>query len=507
MSTPSTNGLGQAMGDFLARLDEPHGALLREAGAALCRAIEEGHTCLPFEPGWESLRASRVVATAGERAPLVLDNGRLYLRRLWRSECALAERLRVLAKRELPPADLALPDTWPAEQQQAAHMLSRRGLVILTGGPGTGKSTLAAALAEAAAGLSVRFAAPTGRAAARLAESLQARNLPVDPMTLHRLLGYRPQHGFRHGADNPIDCDLLVVDECSMVDLGLFAKLLEAIDPSRTRLLLLGDADQLSSVEAGSVFRECVLSAENDAASLLREHVVRLCKNFRFDAASETGLLSAHMQSGDTEQALALLKNGNDAVQLASPTRRDLKTQIVGRFADLLAAKDAEAALAAAAQFKVLCPLRQGLDGAEAWNDRIRGWLPKSPQALPVIHTGNDYERQLFNGDSGILWNADGAGELCFPAAGGLRRFPAARLYDWRESFAMTVHRAQGSEYREVCLLLPPEDHPLLTRELLYTAVTRARERVRIIGSEAVFAQAMQRHTQRYSGLQERLSQ
>jgi exodeoxyribonuclease V alpha subunit len=592
--------LDVAFADLVRRLDGRGGsAELALAAALVSRRVADGHVCLPLDEyagqplsdaaprlrapsrdAWAAaLRRSPVVGSPGARTPLVLDDAdRVYLWRYWSYEQRLAAALRARAAHE-PRVDrarlradlravFASPPDADADvdwQRVAAATAALRGLCVVSGGPGTGKtSTVAQILAllvlqASARGeqLRVALAAPTGKAAARMDESLRgsaarerlppaARALwPEGASTLHRLLGARPDSVyFRHDAAHPLPLDVLVVDEASMVDLALMAKVVDAL-PADARLIVLGDRDQLASVEAGAVLgdvcgpapgcsaafaatlAECgvrAAPATSAVAAPLADVVVPLRRSWRFGAASGIGRLAAAVKEGDADAAVALLREGSHAdVAWADPPAGELPERLAevaaagfGPYAAAVARGDVAAAFAAFARFRVLCAHRTGPSGVGAVGRRVEDALAARGLLAPtagwyagrsVMVLRNDYGQRLFNGDVGLaLPDGDGEPRVWFEApGGGVRAVAPPRLPAHETVWAMTVHKSQGSEFDEVLVVLPPEPSRVVTRELLYTAVTRARRRVTIWGSPAVVAAAVATPVQRSSGLRDAL--
>jgi len=445
----------------------------------------------------------------------------------------------------------------------------RHPLVLVTGGPGTGKTTTIARVLTllAAQGLragqpapQVALAAPTGRAAERMAESLRAAvgqlralgvetavcdALPVNGSTLHRLLGVIPDSPrFRHHADNPLPYDVVVIDEASMIDLPLMTKLVEAI-ASGTRLLLLGDPDQLPSVEAGDVLSAILRSsgdgrgmAADDAAVLepllapvnrtpvappppFGGRRVQLVRGYRQSDALDLAPLAAAVREGDSAAALALLRAGSLAGVQFHENELDPLVQhrqaLMTHWQALAEAADPEQALALAGRMRLLTALRDGPQGARGLNERIEALLAGTARAATgaryfhgrlLLITENSYRHRLFNGDIGIcLRDRSGAVMAWFQGetAGQPRAFHPAALPAHESAFAMTVHKAQGAEFDVVWLQLPRRDTRVLSRELIYTGMTRARQSLRVLGSEEVLHAALARHASRLSGLSVRL--
>ena len=607
-------GHGHVCLDLAATLRNPDAALSLppegdEARASLLPSqLLHGQT---LEAWQRALLASDLVDGDGScpERPLVLGGERLYLRRYWNYERAVAASLRQrLATPEPLPADLAErldrlfppdPDAGgePDWQKLACALAVRGAFSIVTGGPGTGKTTtvvrllalLQAPAVAAGRPLRIRLAAPTGKAAARLTESIggQVSRLPVDEelrwhiptgvTTVHRLLGSRPNtRHFRHHRGHPLPLDVLVVDEASMIDLEMMASLLAALPP-RARLVLLGDKDQLASVEAGAVLGDLCRDAEagryspatrawleavsgqslaqtalavgDDQADALAQQVVMLRRSRRFGAGSGIGQLARRVNAQDGQGAQQVLVDGGYAdlhrVLLKGPEDRALERLVLegrGRargyrhYLEVLQGTRpqldtvledpawtlwAGQVLAAFDDFQLLCAVRKGPWGVEGLNLRItsallaagllsgeHGWY----EGRPVLVTRNDYSLGLMNGDIGItlcLPDATQPGRkvlrVAFPrgdGSGGLRFVLPSRLAAVETVFAMTVHKSQGSEFAHTALLLPEQLSPVLTKELVYTGITRARDDFTLIEARSgIFAEAVARRVRRVSGL------
>lgn len=512
-------------------------------GRRLFAALEAGHSCLPLDAAEAAASlATGVVGRAQTPGsfPLLLDgDGRLYLHRHYDQERRLAGHLVALGS-----APAAVPVQAADREALIAQALARR-LTVISGGPGTGKTTTVVALLGAllaqAPGLRIGLAAPTGKAAARLQEAIEARaaslpeavqaRLPRRASTLHRLLGQDAQGRFRHHAARPLPLDVLVIDEASMLDLALATRVCDAL-PAQARLLLLGDRDQLAAVESGAVFAEL---AGLPAHHPLRACVVHFERQYRFAADSPIARLATAVRSGDATAALAALSSGGaDLDWLSLPVQGGdgadgvpLDALVAGyqRYWDALAEAPAPDRLfAALADFRVLCALRSGPWGSEQLSARLAARaraLLDAPEPAgvaaawfrgrPVMITRNDPVLQLFNGDIGItLPDPASGGELrvCFPAADGSWRWIAPlRLPPHETAFAISVHKSQGSEFQRVAVVLPPQPSPVLTRELLYTAVTRARSGLCLVAAEARLREAVATATRRDSGLRARLDE
>ncbi|MGL5999401.1 MAG: exodeoxyribonuclease V subunit alpha [Pseudomonas proteolytica] len=572
----------------------------------LLDGLDGAHWC-------HALAASPLVAlavdgsAAAQSRPLVLSGKRLYLRRYWTYERRIDSALRQrLAVQETVSADLPQrlnglfdqpPPNGVVDWQKLACALATRGAFnIVTGGPGTGKTTtvvrllalLQAPAVEQGTALRIRLAAPTGKAAARLTESIsqQVRSLhvaeavrekiPTEVTTVHRLLGSRPgTRHFRHHAGNLLPLDVLVVDEASMIDLEMMANLLDAL-PAHARLVLLGDKDQLASVEAGAVLGDLCRDAEAgwyspgtrqwlesvsgetlagsgleqdlDASHPLAQQVVMLRYSRRFGEGSGIGQLARWVNQQNPEQARQLLDAGSHdlfCLRLKGEHDRALERLVLdGQGADaqgyryylnLLrtsrpAAETprddprwtdwARQLLQAFDAFQLLCAVRKGPWGVEGLNQRITAALLKARlidsdqqwyEGRPVLMTRNDYGLGLMNGDIGIalkLPETDGGQQVlrvAFPrndGQGGVRFVLPSRLNDVETVYAMTVHKSQGSEFAHTALILPDVLNPVLTKELIYTGITRAKDRFSLIETRSgVFEEAVRRKVKRLSGL------
>ena len=536
----------------LTQLAKDDSELVALAVAFVVRAVRGGSVCLdltgvaaqvgepqlPWPDPAQWLAAVSGSVLAGDPPVVHVDEGLLYLDRYWIEESRVAEDVLALAatRRSGTPPDIArLFSGTYAEQRGAAEVALSRALTVLTGGPGTGKTTtvarLLALLAEQAEldGRSrprIALAAPTGKAAARLLEAVQIEvdaldqvdkdRLPaLNATTLHRLLGSRPDTSsrFRHNRDNRLPHDVIVVDETSMVSLTMMARLLEAVRPE-SRLLLVGDPDQLASVDAGAVLADLVegLAAVDDTP------IARLVTSHRF-GESIRGLAFA-IRDGKADEALEILAAGGEHIEWvdtqhpADILRKVLVPHALAlREAAILG--DGPAALATLDEHRMLCAHRRGQHGVAYWNRQVERWLAEQTDTplwsawyvgRPVLVTANDYGLGLYNGDTGVAIQRDGVLRAVMSGSSGPVEFATSRLADIETMHAMTIHKSQGSQATEVTVLLPAEDSRLLTRELLYTAVTRARHKVRLIGSAEQVRAAIERRAVRATGLSRRLS-
>jgi exodeoxyribonuclease V alpha subunit len=491
-----------------------------------------GHSCLPLMPEDRQLLARCHLVSSGSETPLVLVHDRLYLHRYYRYEARLADQLAGLAGITHTPPDLhdLLAHSFgpdgeePDFQKKAAEVALHQSLAIISGGPGTGKTTtvvkiIGLLLAVLGNDVRIALAAPTGKAAMRLQESIGASlsgltfppeivdRIPTTASTLHRLLGVRRNRpSFRHTHDNPLPWDVVVVDEASMVDLAMMSKLVDALHP-RARLILLGDKDQLASVESGAVLADCTRS--------LPANTVELQKSYRFNSAIKA--LAQAINSGDGERVWQLLQDtGHGNVALL---RNPYFAVIGARYNDYMevVARHRECGLHAVFQafgaFRVLCATRHGQRGVAGVNAAVENHLKRmgydvtsDPWYLgrPVMVTANDYGLELFNGDIGICLPdpADGRMKVWFERGdGGHRGCLPYRIPSCETVFGMTIHKSQGSEFREVVVMLPEEENRLLNRQLIYTAVTRAKECVQIVASKNILVYALQSDYPRSSGL------
>jgi exodeoxyribonuclease V alpha subunit len=533
----------------------------------------------------KTLKQNRTVGTPGDVRPLILDNkNRLYLYRYWDYEQRLSTAIMSRINKDIDNIDLSVlrdglsrlfpenenhPFNW---QKVAAMVAAMKRFCVITGGPGTGKTfTMAKILAlllELTPGKMphILLAAPTGKAAARIGESIRAAKktlncsehvigaIPSEATTLHRMLKTIPGSPyFYYNAENQLHADVVVVDEVSMADLALTAKLFEAVK-NDARIILIGDRDQLASVETGFVLAD-ICDRQNVQAfskafcqrfkditrqdmdvsqkSLkdrpgLYDHMVALNKSYRFADTGGIGQCSRAVNQGKIDEALYLIKNSPDQISWKKLSRPDdisrfLPETVIKGYSEYLNASDPLTALALFNRFKILCAVKFGPLGVNEINRLTEETLvknslierPHSPtfpwyRGRPVLITRNDYSLDLFNGDIGITLPAPelkSADLYVYFAgvSGQIKRFHPHRLPEHETAYAMTVHKSQGSEFETILLIFPNQDYPVLTRELIYTGVTRARRRIMIWGTEKIIERAISRRIERTSGLKDAL--
>ncbi len=549
----------------LGRISEvgDHDVLLAAARAVAAARLGHSFVELAPEVAARAAASEALVADANPDTvrPLRLIGNRLYLDRYWREERRLAAALLARNGMRSDVGDLAelgaaiatlFPGGEVAEQRVAAAVALLRDLAVIAGGPGTGKTTTVARIVKLNQTLAadrgvqpplIALCAPTGKAAARLQEAVGGS---ARASTIHRLLGWLPGGRFRHDAANRLPHDLVILDETSMVPLSLMVRLVDAVRDD-AQLVLVGDPDQLAAIELGAVLRDIVGPAANspqfgpgmrvalervtgDAAGSgpgqrsFGDAVAVLRVGHR--SIASIGLLAEAIRRGDGDATVAALTpDDGSIVWLRDPATEaePLRAQAVAAYSPLIAAArdgDAERALKQLSRFRLLCSHRHGPFGVSHWTRLVEQWLREAvpgfepgaqPYAgLPLLITRNDYELRLHNGDTGVVvrgGSESAAGELraVFDPGGGTIELAPSRLADVEPLFATTVHKSQGSEFDVAALLLPEPDSPLLSRELLYTGVTRARNSLIVAGSEESLREAVARPAGRASGLRELL--
>ena len=563
------------------------------AAAILSKDAGEGHVCLPLSRlavdekmppalqscfallgeavDWQAiLLRSPAVSATDTGTPLILTGERLYLNRLWRNELTVA---RFFSETNAPlPCDeaqlrqvldtLFTSDDATDWQKVAAAVALTRRISVISGGPGTGKTTTVAKLLAALIQLSgeqkcrIRLAAPTGKAAARLTESLggalqklpltgeQLALLPNEASTLHRLLGAQPgSQRLRYHAGNPLHLDVLVVDEASMIDLTMMSRLIDALPP-HARVIFLGDRDQLASVEAGAVLGDictyaslgytaeraeelarltgCSLAAEQHSiAGALRDSLCLLQKSYRFGSDSGIGQLASAVNRGDRHTTCAVFDGTftdieKKTLQSGEEYQAMLDDALLGYqhfLTGVQQQRPPEQVIAAFGEYQLLCALREGPFGVSGLNDRLEQLLAQKRkinrtlhsrwyEGRPVMISRNDSALGLFNGDIGIALDRGQGLRVWFQMPdGSVKSFQPSRLPEHETAWAMTVHKSQGSEFNHAALILPTQLSPVVTRELIYTAITRARQRLSLYTDERVLMQAIATRTERRSGL------
>ncbi len=540
MDEISVSRLDNAFAVFLsqrAKLNKEQSKQFKNIMVRLSYAQSQGHSCLAItEQERKIILLSGLVDTEGLQ-PLVLLDNLLYLQRYWHYENILTTKVLELLKKtdkvnfenkEMLSRYFPNVGTEIDWQKKAASSAINQRFSIITGGPGTGKTTTVVkilALLQELAGqpLNIALAAPTGKAAMRLQESIGNSKgaltcseeikvlIPEQVVTLHRLLGARPPSPyFKYNAAHPLVYDLIVIDEASMIDLPLMSKLLDALKVG-ARLILLGDKDQLASVETGTVLA--------DLTSALPNNTLELKKSFRF--AGNIKRLAEAVNCQHSNNAWAILEQNSSDVGLLGVELIDYIVEKQRTYIDLIrSGADFLSVLTAFSEFQVLSATRQGLNSVDDINLRVRERLAglgliKSHGdwyiGRPVMITQNDPVLQLYNGDIGIcLQDPENNRQLIvffLHADGTVRKYFPARLPHCETVFSMTIHKSQGSEFDEVLLVLPEKMNPILTKELVYTGITRAKKIIKVLAKKEVFIETLQCKVERYSGLAVRLNE
>jgi exodeoxyribonuclease V alpha subunit len=540
---------------------------VRLAVALAVRAVRSGSVCVDLAtihtlggavdgvplawPDAVAWTAAVGASTLVEHGVVQVEGSLVYLDRYHRLEEQVCADL--VARVDAPPPEVdetALASAlarvrgphFSDEQRDAAVRAVRQGTTVLTGGPGTGKTTtvarvlvlLAAQAAARGERMSVVFAAPTGKAATRLADAVTGelesaemsphldagdRDLvsSVESLTLHRLLGWRRDNSTRfvHDRGNRLKHDVIVVDECSMVELTMMARLLEAVRPE-ARLILVGDPQQLTSVGAGAVLGDVVAGFEGDPGS----PVAALATNHRSEKhIQELAVAVQDTSAGAADRVLEILRRTSDEVEFvetddATTALRDDALAAATAVRAAAARGEAQAAVDALDDFRLLCAHREGPYGVRRWNRQVEQWLAEADHPVhgewyvgrPILVTSNDYALEVYNGETGAaVAMPDGRLRAFIAGSDRLRDYAPGRLDAVETMHAMTIHKSQGSQAKRVTVLLPEEGSRLLTRELFYTAITRAQKQVRVVGTEAAVRAAVEQQAQRATGLDTRI--
>lgn len=562
----------------------------------LSKKLAEGSVCIDLNKiNWEKLKEEdnglsnfRLVSTdelkknkfvsSGEiKKPLILSNNRLYLQRYYHYETSILSRIKAMIETEdetnsaellntikddIPKLFDKKPENQTDWQAVAAISAVINRFSIITGGPGTGKTTTVAKqlslLLKINPKMKIALAAPTGKAAARMAESLKESikktiDLPenikqkideITPSTIHSLLGTQKDSiYFRHNAENQLSYDLIIIDESSMIDIALFSKLLDAVRPD-SRLILLGDKDQLASVEAGSLFGDLCQYADelnlfsreranlinrflndseagisagriSESSHPLFQHIIELKHSYRFSAEEGIGKLSYAILSHQPDKILEFYDNKDPRVQMDENYSDAVFNEIAELYKEFINEEDPKEALKKFNRVRILCAVREGEEGVYSLNRKVEQWLQSKNLITlnsefyvnrPLMVTSNNYELGLFNGDIGIVREFNGDKRVFFESGEtDMKSVLPAFLEAVETVFAMTIHKSQGSEFNQVLTVLPKDsESKILTRELLYTAVTRAKEKVSVWGSKETVLSCVERRVERSSGIKER---
>ncbi|MDT8371684.1 MAG: exodeoxyribonuclease V subunit alpha [Gammaproteobacteria bacterium] len=554
---------------YIQRHDSSQDQLVALTAGLVSDAVSQGHVCLNLQQAsemyqgvsdvlpeiteWQTrLKNSAVVGADNEYRPLILtENGLVYLYRYWQDERHVAKAIKQRSQTTLAIDSEQLKQDfsgWNSStdgidwQKVAVIMALSKQFCVISGGPGTGKTTIVLRIIQSLLKQShpprIALAAPTGKAAARLQQSIgNSDSDRLQAKTLHRLLGISAQfEQGRYDAERPLPFDVVIVDEASMIDISLMAKLLHALAPS-TRLVLLGDSQQLASVESGAVlanlcehamtfsqqFADKVktisgieLKIEPSTQTSLSDSVVTLQQSYRFAGDSDIGRLAQAIQAARADDVIELISNSTETVWHQQP---DLTVLIAGYHAYFDLIKTAKIPLECIKAFdgyRVLCALKQGPYSVVSVNQLIEqnlarhGWRSQQDfyHGRPIMISQNDYRQQLFNGDTGLILKDD-SGDLraCFLIDNTLRWVDLSRLPAHETAYAMTIHKSQGSEFDAISVLLPDQDNSMLNRELLYTAITRAKKQLMIVANEAILRKTISTQHQRESGLAQLLAQ
>jgi len=554
---------------FIDRLNHQDDELVARIAALLTDAVSQGHVCLnlafilkqdlvqcdTLSELVTRLKKSHIVGEEGDYKPLILTNdGLLYLYRYWSDEQVVAQAIR----QRCQPVDIINSvqlqqdfSDWLSShegvdwQKVAVLMALTRQFSVISGGPGTGKTTIVLRLLKMLYGqqadLKIALAASTGKAAARLQQAItDSGNPSLEAKTLHRLLGITANNDKgRYSKQRPLPVDVLIVDEASMIDISLMAKLMQAL-PDNARLILLGDSQQLASVESGAIlanlcdkkpqfsaaFTEQIetftgmnLTRSEDQTTQLNNSIVLLQHSYRFDERSDIGQLAKAVQTGDIQTVYSVIDGAASSLWQQQLEPANIQQHVFEHYKVYFDAVsrhiEAIDCLKLFEQYHVLCALKQGPQSVASVNELVerklqkQGW--KTHQSFypgrPIMIVQNDYRQGLFNGDTGlVLYDEQGVLRACFRVDNAVRWVNLSRLPAHETAYAMTIHKSQGSEFDNVSVLLPEEESALLNRELLYTAITRAKKQITLMSTEVILAKTVSSQHQRETGLSALLS-
>lgn len=575
------------------------GDTIQRAAYFVSKKLEEGHICLDINDhnkhedeflDLEKINSSPFVSTKklDNIQPFILLNDKLYLHRYFRYETIILDKITELVKtgnnlheerkENLEKIKTIIINTFQNESETeldinwqliASLNALLNNFTIITGGPGTGKTTVITKFLSLLyllnPNVSLALAAPTGKAAARLNESItntisSLSNIPIEikekfqslnTQTIHRLLGvqYNSPY-FVHNKDNLLKYDVIIIDESSMIDAALMAKLLDSIS-SESRLIMLGDKNQLASIEAGSIFGDLcksqnnnIVFSENDinfynkfieqtnsklstdyinnSTNWVAQNIIELKKSYRFKNDEGIGRFSSLVIEGITDktQLIEPFKNCNNDIQcvklIEDYSSKEIK-EMLKLYEEYAKESDIKTALLKLNNIKILCAVKEGEYGVKNYNKIVENHLKSKSLLNPslgfydkqaIMISSNDYSTGLFNGDIGVIRKNTKTNILhaYFIIDDKLKEFPLININKYETVFAMTIHKSQGSEFKNICIILPKDsNHQLLSRELLYTAVTRAKEKVLIVGNDEVLINAVNRQIKRISGIGNRL--
>ncbi len=549
--------LDHQLANYLSRVDKNTSQAVEQAVKILSHEVRQGHVCIwlndfsnievsPLEwtvdvTDWRSqLLKSSAVGQPGDTTPLILDeSNHLYFHRYWQYEQQLAQALKSRIHSELSIPE----DSWfdqqfktlelSEQQQEAVKKALSHNFSIISGGPGTGKTTTIASLLVLLhrfdPDVRVGLAAPTGKAAMRMQEAMlksaqqfdaeEVVLLETQAQTLHRLLGYQSgKVTFRYQKSNPLPYSVIIVDEASMIDLALINKLISAVAQG-ARLILIGDHHQLASVEAGSVFGDI---CGDGKANALSGTLTLLSQSYRFNAGQGIEKLAESINAGNSDAVIEILNSAEfPEIEWLDPEvdsktwQKKLKLNVFQQLAAIKTASSATEKFAKLSHFQLLCAHQKGRFGVAGVTTAIDDWIQKKEQLAnktwydgkPVMIKENDYQTKLFNGDFGlVVADKDTKFRVVFQSSSeSSQSLSISRLPPHDNAWAISVHKSQGSEFDEVMLLLPEMASPVITRELLYTAVTRAKSKITLVSNEKVLRHAVKNQVQRRSGLADRL--